>query len=287
MALANAISDLGGAYVYRGDMRGAEAQVHECLEIARGRGLRGIEAVTLYNLAHVLRVEGRLDEALATLDEAATVAEAGQDLVRPFLIDCERASTFASRGDVEAAEALVASLAKRVPGEGWFSALASLDVAAAARRGDVAAVRVGFERVYLQEAEEDLDPAEAITYLPVARAAISVGATDLAVAIRATVSTRSAIGAAIHAALDGLVLAASGSHARAGAALRRSIEFWDSAGFRPEAAEARVALARTLAAVGETEEAGALVRAAGAAWSAMDAPRRAAECAAQLAELEA
>jgi class 3 adenylate cyclase/tetratricopeptide (TPR) repeat protein len=286
VGLANAVSDLGGAFVYRGDTPAVEAQVRECLEITRVRGLRGLEGVTLYNLAHVERVQGRFDEALATLDAAEAVVDAGQDRVRPYLVDCERAFTFESRGDIEAADALVAGLAERVPGATWTSALAALEVLAAARREDPVALRHAFERVYLQEAEDDLDPAEAITYLPVARAAISVGATDVAEAIRATISAKSAMGAAILDGVDGLVLAASGALAAAHAALGRAIAFWDAAGFRPEGAEARMALAASLASGGGQEEAGALLRAAGAAWSEMAAPRRAEACLASLADLE-
>ena len=134
--LANAVSDFGGAFVYRGDMAAAEAQVIEALEIARTRGLWGVEAQCLFNLAYLARVAGRFEETFSRLDAAGAVVDGSQDRVRPFLIECERGLAFESRGDVEVVDALVVGIADRLPGQGWVSPAATLEILAAARRGD-------------------------------------------------------------------------------------------------------------------------------------------------------
>ncbi|HEV2006390.1 MAG TPA: hypothetical protein VGQ85_07215, partial [Candidatus Limnocylindrales bacterium] len=55
--------------------------------------------------------------------------------------------------------------------------------------------------------------------------------------------------------------------------------------FRPEAAQARQAMAGALATLGRGDEAAALLLAAGAAWAEMDAPRREADSLRQLADI--
>ena len=285
VALANAVSDLGGAYAYRGDTPAVEACIRESITIARTRGLRGIETAGLANLGHVHAVQGRYDEALAALDEARGVAVPDQDRVRPFVIDCERALALESRGEFEAAEALRPAIVAGLPGEVWLDLLATLEMLWTARRGDPAGLRDAFSRVYLQEVEGDLDAAAAINYPPIARAAISVGATEVVARILPTIARRSAVGAAIHDTLEGLLLASSEREGMALEPLARSIAFWDEAGFRPEAAQARQALATALTTLGRTDDAAALLEAAAAAWVAMDAPVREADCARQLAKL--
>jgi hypothetical protein len=76
-------------------------------------------------------------------------------------------------------------------------------------------------------------------------------------------------------------------HVDAIPALRRAIEFMDAAGYRPEGAQLRAGLAGSLAVIGQQAAAASALREASAAWHDMGAPRRVAECAAQLAALEA
>ena len=176
VTLANAVSDLGGAHAYRGDTPRVEACVRESIEIARSRGLRGIEAAGLSNLGHVLAIQGRYAEALESFAEARTAGVASQDRVRPFVVDCERALTLESRGDFDSADEMEGAISGHVPGQVWDDLLAIVEVLRAARRGDPVGLRAAFERVYLQDVEDDLDAGAAIHYLPVARAAIAVGA---------------------------------------------------------------------------------------------------------------
>jgi class 3 adenylate cyclase/tetratricopeptide (TPR) repeat protein len=286
-ALANAVSDLGGAFVYRGDMAGAEAQVIEALDIARTRGLWGVEAQCLFNLAYVARVGGRFEETFARLEAVGAAVDGSQDRVRPFLVEYERAMAFESRGDTEIVDAMVAGISQSLPGQGWTTPAAMLEMLSAAHRGDAAAVRTAFEGVYLQQAEGDIDAADAINYPALARAAIAVGAIDIVERIRASVATRSRFGAAVESALHGLALAAAGLHVDSIPALRRAIAFMDAAGYRPEGAQLRAGLARSLAVIGQQAAAASALREASAAWQDMGAPGRVAECTAQLAALAA
>ncbi len=287
IGLANAVSDLGGAYACRGDMPRVEACVRESIAIARARGLPGAEALGRENLGHFLRVQGRFEEAFAALDGAREISVAIGDRVRPFTVERDRALAFESMGEYEASDAAGLSLREAIPGPDWDGVVATVDVLSAGRRGDEAGVRDAFAGVFLQDGEGDVDIGDAISYLPVARAAISVGARDIVARILTTVATNSAFGAALHDTLEGLVLSAEAQLAAAEAPLVRGIVFWDMAGYGPEAAHARSVLADCLAGIpARRNEAVGLLREAIAAWTRCGAPVRVAEGEAALARLE-
>ena len=278
-AFAEAVSDQAGAWLYLGRIEPCERAVRDALEIARARGLRGLEALTLTNLAYVLRIEGRFGESAEAIAAAHNASSATQDRMRPFLIEDERLQG----GELQAGDdpwivALRAShLATWTGRQGLYQELLAREEALeAAARGDETAFRAAFEGVYIETAEGDLDTRMALSQIPVLRAAVRVGALDLAERVVSSIARTCPIGASIHDALAGVVAAAHRRPLEARPRLERAIDAWDRMGLRPYAALLRSELAELEAAAGRVDTARLLWLTAADAWAAMGAPVRAA-----------
>ena len=240
--LVEALLDEAAAHAYLGHAAATEAALRRAAEVAGGRGLRASEALAFMNLGYVLRLQGRFAESLAALAVARDAALATQDRMRPLLVDDEVLQTLWMRGDDPAAmrEARRRYLETYAVGFERFEFLLARErLLEAADRGDAAGVRAAFEGLFFEAVEDDFDPHYAMGYLPVAMAAVEVGAPDLVGRLVPTIARRSPTGASVHDALAGLLAAAEGRSGEAAPLLAAAAAAWERFGFHGPAARLR------------------------------------------------